>query len=82
MGGCQNYGPILGPLNARCRIILRNQRETIILTTTRRNMITLGSKYGLRRNDAAQIQPWKWERAPFQEDLCILTRYTDMSTYR
>ena len=22
MGGCQNYGPLLGPLNTRCRIIL------------------------------------------------------------
>ena len=24
MGGCQNYGPLSGPLNTRCRIILRN----------------------------------------------------------
>ena len=23
MGGCQNYGPLLGPLNTRCRGILR-----------------------------------------------------------
>ena len=22
MGGCQNYGPLLGPLNTRCRIII------------------------------------------------------------
>ena len=22
MGGCQNNGPLLGPLNTRCRIIL------------------------------------------------------------
>ena len=34
MGGCQNYGPLLGPLNTRCRIILRTQKGTIILTTT------------------------------------------------
>ena len=34
MGGCQNYGPIFGPLNTRCRIILRTQTETTILTTT------------------------------------------------
>ena len=34
MGGCQNYGPILSPLNTRCRIILRTQKGTIILTTT------------------------------------------------
>ena len=34
MGGCQNYGPVLGPLNTRCRIILRNQKGTIILITS------------------------------------------------
>ena len=31
MRGCQNYGPVLGPLNTRCRIILRNKKGTIIL---------------------------------------------------
>ena len=30
MGSCQNYGPFLGTLNIRCRIIVR----TLILTTT------------------------------------------------
>ena len=34
MGGCQNYGPFLGTLNIRCRIIIGIQRGTIILTTT------------------------------------------------
>ena len=34
MGGCQNYGPFLGNLNFRCRIIIGIQRGTIILTTT------------------------------------------------
>ena len=34
MGGCQNHGPLLGPLNTRCRIILRTQTGAIILTTT------------------------------------------------
>ena len=34
MGGCQNSGSRLGPLNTRCRIILRTQKGTIILTTT------------------------------------------------
>ena len=34
MDGCQNYGPFLGRLNTRCRIILRTQQGTIILTTT------------------------------------------------
>ena len=33
-GGCQNYGPLLGPLNTRYRIILRTPKGTIILTTT------------------------------------------------
>ena len=34
MGGCQNYGPFLGTLNIRCRILLRTHKGTIILTTT------------------------------------------------
>ena len=33
VGGYQNYCPLLGPLNIRCRIILRTQKGTIILTT-------------------------------------------------
>ena len=34
MGGCQNYGPLLGSLNTRGRTILRTQKGTIVLTTT------------------------------------------------
>ena len=34
MGGRQNYGPFLGTLNIRCRIIIGIQKGTIILTTT------------------------------------------------
>ena len=34
MGGCQNYGPLLGPLNTRSHIMQRTQIGTIILTTT------------------------------------------------
>ena len=35
MGGSQNYGPFLGTLNIRCRIIIIGiQKGTIILTTT------------------------------------------------
>ena len=34
MGGCQNYGPFLGTLNNRCRIIVGTQKKAIILTTT------------------------------------------------
>ena len=35
MGGCQNYGPFLGTLNIRYRIIMGTQKGTITLTTTR-----------------------------------------------
>ena len=34
LGGCQNYGPFLGTLNISCRIIIRTQNGTPILTTT------------------------------------------------
>ena len=34
MGGCQNYGPFLGTLNIRCRIIIGIEKRTIILTAT------------------------------------------------
>ena len=34
VGGCQNYGPFLGTLNNRCRIIIGTQKGTIILTIT------------------------------------------------
>ena len=34
LGGRQNYGPLLGPPNTRCRIILGTPKGTIILTTT------------------------------------------------
>ena len=34
MGGCQSYGPLLGTLNIRGRIMIGTQKGTIILTTT------------------------------------------------
>ena len=34
LGGCQNYGPLLGTLSIRCRTIIGIQKGTIILTTT------------------------------------------------
>ena len=34
MGSNQNYGPFLGPLDTKCRIIFRSQKGSIILTTT------------------------------------------------
>ena len=33
-GGCQNYGPFLGTLDIRCRIIIGIQKGTIVLRTT------------------------------------------------
>ena len=30
MGGCQNYGPLLAPVNTWCRIILRTRKGTHI----------------------------------------------------
>ena len=39
MGGCQNYGPFLGTLNIRGRII-GTQKGTIILTTTHIDIYT------------------------------------------
>ena len=44
MGGCQNYGPLLGTLTIRCRIIIRTQKGTLRLTTT--HMVEQG-RYGL-----------------------------------
>ena len=34
MGGCQNYGPLLGFRNTRCHIVLRTRKGVIILTST------------------------------------------------
>ena len=42
MGGYQNYSPFLGPLNTWCRIILRTQKRTIILTPSHMNITHLG----------------------------------------
>ena len=39
LGGCQNYGPLLGTLNIRCRIIAGIQKGTIILSTTRLTLL-------------------------------------------
>ena len=40
MGGCQNYHPLLSSLNTRCRIILRTQKGTVILTTTHMDFVS------------------------------------------
>ena len=41
MGGCQNSGPFLGPLNIRCRTIIGIQKGTRILTTTHIHTMTV-----------------------------------------
>ena len=43
MGSCQNYGPFLGTLNNRCRILIGTQKGTIILTTTHILFAALGA---------------------------------------
>ena len=47
MGGCQNYGPLLGPLSTRCRIVSKIQKATIILTTTHIHKPGLSSGFGI-----------------------------------
>ena len=42
MGSCQNQGPFLGTLNIRCRIIIRTQKGTLILTTTHMDAEVVG----------------------------------------
>ena len=51
MGGCQNYGPLLGTLNIRGRIIIGIQKGTIILTTTRVRVV----ERQLRLNGVAAV---------------------------
>ena len=52
VGSCQNYGPFLGTLNNRCRIIIRTQKGTLILTTTHVLSVVLqdGADSGLSRS--------------------------------
>ena len=67
MGSCQNYGPFLGTLNIRCRIIIRTQTGTRIFTTnqmnkssliTRKSMACIGlSSNSLGILQAAEIRP-------------------------
>ena len=38
--GYQDYGPFLGTLNIRCRIMIGIQKGTIILTTTHLSSLT------------------------------------------
>ena len=59
MGGCQNYGPFLGTLNIRCRIIIGSQKGTIILTTTHRRYTSSALLPEIRTllNEILNLQP-------------------------
>ena len=75
MGGCPNHGPFLGPLNTRCRIIIRTQRRIIILTTT--HIVALGAvkqfaKPGIQ-TDAVLLPGCIWSRVSGRE-ACLLQR--------
>ena len=48
----QNDAPFLGTLNIRCRIIIRTQKGTLILTTTH-----VGSAVAV-----AAVANWQWLR--------------------
>ena len=43
-GGCQNYDPFLGALNLSCRIMVGIQKRTIILATTRKELLRKSRK--------------------------------------
>ena len=60
MGGCQNYGPLLGPLNTRCRSVLRTQKGTIILTTTHMAMECFLQRTGPQRISHPKVQAPSW----------------------
>ena len=53
VGGCQNYGPLLGTLNIRCRIIIVIQKGTIILTTTHVGSAEAGRRAVMSGNETS-----------------------------
>ena len=55
MGGCQNYGPLFGTLNIRCRMIIRTQKGTLILTTTLMTLLRDVAFDGLSPSGAAAL---------------------------
>ena len=59
MGGWQNYGPFLGTLNTRYRMIIMIQKGTIILTTT---ICTLHPRsFGFVHNMSCLLLCWRHE---------------------
>ena len=56
VGGCQNCGPLLGPLNTRCRITVGTQKETINLTTTHVQYLAWKAFFIRNKRDMINIQ--------------------------
>ena len=81
MVGCQNYGPLWGPLNTRCRITLRTQKGTIMLRTTHVLLPTLWSNrasvavFSYVAGDSSEFRPrlplgpGRGRRAPEEQQL-------------
>ena len=67
VGSCQNYGRFLGTLKSRCRIILRTQQGTIILTTTQVVFVIAALDAGKGLAITAQL-PWELVQALEEED--------------
>ena len=56
MGGCQKYGPFLGTLNIRCRIIIGIQKGTKILTTTQKTVVNSYSQAALGSHGRCSVR--------------------------
>ena len=68
LGACQNYGPFLGTLNIRCRIIIGTQKGTIILTSTHLN-------FEPPPPSPACLSPWPlWRRARHSRNMVTTLR--------
>ena len=55
MRGCQNYGPFLGTLNIRGRIIIGIQKGTIILTTTHMRVLNILKYIGVELIEVLRV---------------------------
>ena len=73
LGGSQNYGPLLSPLNTRCRIILRAQTETIVLTTT--HVLGANLCFEAEHLGARGRAPGRSQRGASAGDMATLNRF-------
>ena len=55
MGGCQNYGPFLGPQYSRAPSISGTQKKTIVLTTTHIVLFLFGASQPLESRCGASL---------------------------